>query len=43
MELYAPSESYEVGKTMVTEDGLMWTGMWDDMDDMEEYAGSTVF
>ncbi len=42
MEIYAPSESYEVGKTMVTEDGLLWTGMWDD-DDGDDYGGSTVF
>ena len=42
MELFAPSESYVNEKSTITEDGLIWTGIWDD-DDMEEYGGSTVF
>jgi hypothetical protein len=42
MEIYAPSESYTVEKSTMTEDGLIWTGIWED-DDSYDYGGSTVF
>lgn len=42
MEIYAPSESYTVEKSTMTEDGLIWTGIWED-DDSDDYGGSTVF
>ena len=42
MEIYAPSESYTVEKSTMTEDGLIWTGIWED-DDSDDYSGSTVF
>ena len=42
MELYAPSESYVTEKSSITEDGLLWTGIWDDDDDLDS-GGSTVF
>lgn len=42
MELYAPSESYTTEKSSITEDGLLWTGIWDDDDDLDS-GGSTVF
>jgi hypothetical protein len=42
MELFAPSESYVNEKSTITEDGLIWTGIWDD-DDSDDYSGSTVF
>ena len=42
MELYAPSESYATEKSSITEDGLVWTGIWDDDDDLDS-GGSTVF
>ena len=29
MEIYAPSESYTVEKSTMTEDGLIWTGIWE--------------
>ena len=42
METYAPSESYVTEKSVATEDGLIWTGIWEDEDD-EDYSRSTVF
>lgn len=42
MEIYAPSESYVNEKSVMTEDGLLWSGVWDDDDDMDS-GGSTVF
>lgn len=42
MELYAPSESYVTEKSSITEDGLLWTGIWDDDEDLDS-GGSTVF
>lgn len=42
METYAPSESYVTERSVATEDGLIWTGIWEDEDD-EDYSRSTVF
>jgi hypothetical protein len=42
MELYAPSESYTTEKSSITEDGLLWTGIWDDDDELDS-GGSTIF
>lgn len=42
MELFSPSESYEVERTVVTEGGLLWTGIWDDDTELD-FGGNTVF
>lgn len=42
MELFAPSDDSVVEKSVATEGGLVWTGIWED-DDGDEYGGSTVF
>ena len=42
MEIYAPSEEVAEEKSVVTEGGLIWTGIWEDEED-GEYGGSTVF
>ena len=42
MELYAPSDDSVIEKSVVTEGGLVWTGIWED-DDGDDYGGSTVF
>lgn len=43
MELYAPSADYQEEKSAVSGDGLVWTGVWDEDTDDNEYSGSTVF
>ena len=42
MELYAPSDDSVIEKSVVTEGGLVWTGIWEDEED-SDYRGSTVF
>ena len=42
MELFAPSDDTVIEKSMATEGGLVWTGIWED-DDGDEYGGSTIF
>lgn len=42
MELFAPSDDSVVEKSVATEGGLVWTGIWED-DEGDEYGGSTVF
>lgn len=42
METFAPSEEVSLEQTVVKDD-LIWTGILDDMDDMNDYSGSTVF
>ena len=42
MELFAPSDDSVIEKSVATEGGLVWTGIWED-DDGDEYGGSTVF
>lgn len=42
MELFAPSDDTVIEKSMATEGGLVWTGIWED-DDGDDYGGSTVF
>ena len=42
MEIWAPSDDNVVEKSAVTEDGLVWSGIWED-DEGDDYKGSTVF
>lgn len=42
MELYAPSEDVVLERSVVKGE-VIWTGMLDDEDDINDYAGSTVF
>lgn len=42
METFAPSEEVSLEQTVVKDD-LIWTGILDDIDDMNDYSGSTVF
>ena len=42
MEIFVPSEDTGTEKTINTADGLEWSGIWDEEDDLNE-AGSTVF
>ena len=42
MEIWAPSDDNVVEKSTVTEDGLVWSGIWEDDDD-DDYKGNTVF
>ena len=42
MEIWAPSDDNIVEKSTVTEDGLVWSGIWEDDDD-DDYKGNTVF
>ena len=42
MEIYVPSEEVAPERSKITEDGLIWTGSWDD-EELDEYSGSTVF
>ena len=42
MEIWAPSDDNVVEKSAVTEDGLVWSGIWEDDDD-DDYKGNTVF
>lgn len=42
MELFAPSDDTVIEKSVATEGGLVWTGIWED-DEGDEYGGSTVF
>lgn len=44
MEVFAPSmEQGDVEKSIMTDDGLIWSGMWADMDDNDGESNSTVF
>lgn len=44
MEIYTPDGSIsEEGKSFVTDDGLIWTSVWNDTDDEPIRGGSTVF
>lgn len=42
MEIYTPSDELVVEQNVV-KDEMIWTGMADDMDDLNDYVGSTVF
>lgn len=42
MEIWAPSDDNVVEKSTVTEDGLVWSGIWEDDDD-DDYKCNTVF
>lgn len=42
MEIYTPSEDIVQERSVVTEGGLIWTGIWEE-DDSDEYGGSTIF
>lgn len=42
MEIWAPSDDNAVEKSTVTEDGLVWSGIWEDDDD-DDYKCNTVF
>lgn len=42
MEIFVPSEDTGSEKTLNTSDGLEWTGIWDEEEDLNS-AGSTVF
>lgn len=42
MELYAPSDDVLVEKSTITKEGLVWSGIWEEDDDLET-GGSTIF
>ena len=43
MELFAPSDDYFEEKTVVTKEGLVWSGIWEEDSDDLETGGSTIF
>ena len=43
MEIFPPSDDSVIEHSVATEDGLVWTGVWDDDNELDEYSGSTVF
>ena len=43
MEIFSPSEDNVVETSVMSEDGLMWTGIWEDDDEDNDYKSSTVF
>lgn len=43
MEIFPPSDDSVMEHSVATEDGLVWTGVWDDDNELDEYSGSTVF
>ena len=43
MEIFSPSEDVATETSTMTKDGLVWTGIWEDDDEDDDYKSSTVF
>ena len=43
MEIFSPSDDAATETSTMTKDGLVWTGIWEDDDEDDDYKSSTVF